>query len=201
MTKLRRFKPGERIEIRELLHGRVWTLRPVTVVEDGPEHVVTWLAPGTVTNYPVGVRHGASCLSMWRSGEWDLAPVQWRPPGVLRIAPCGQPFEIFAPLRYGSALQWYVNFERPLQRTAQGFDTMDEILDLVVAADLSSWRRKDEDELALAVSMEVLTARDARRITDSCQRVEEALASGGAPWDFSGPPALARQLLASVSHA
>ncbi len=51
MTKLRRFKPGERIEIRELLHGRVWTLRPVTVVEDGTEHVLTWLAPGTVTNY------------------------------------------------------------------------------------------------------------------------------------------------------
>lgn len=61
-------------------------------------------------------------------------------------------------------MSWYVNFERPLQRTAQGFDTMDEILGLVVARDFSEWTRKDTDELDLAVRMGFFRPVDAARI-------------------------------------
>ncbi len=184
MTQRRRFSPGERVSIREVLHGRVWTVRPVTVVDDSDRQVVTWLAPHTLIDYPIGVSHGETCLSMWRSGEWELGRVEWRPPGVLRIAPRGEPFEVFAPLvAPGSVSHWYVNFERPLERTSDGFDTMDEVLDLVVSADLGTWRRKDEEELALAVARNVFSAADADRITESCRRVEEALARGNPPWE------------------
>jgi predicted RNA-binding protein associated with RNAse of E/G family len=102
---------------------------------------------------------------------------------MLRIAPIGAPFEVFAPMTREDGVQsWYVNFERPLQRTAQGFDTMDEILDLVVARDFSTWARKDTDELELAVSMGFLPLVDAERIDESCRAVESRLQRGDVPW-------------------
>jgi predicted RNA-binding protein associated with RNAse of E/G family len=93
------------------------------------------------------------------------------------------PFEVFAPATLEDGIQsWYVNFERPLQRTAQGFDTMDEILDLVVSHDFSTWTRKDSDELQLAVSMGFFRPVDAERIEQSCSDVESSLARGDVPW-------------------
>lgn len=82
---LRYFQPGERISIREVLHGKVWTVRPVTVIEDTDEHLVSYLAPGTFIDYPVDVEHGKKCFSMWLSGEWDLHKKEFLPPGMLRI--------------------------------------------------------------------------------------------------------------------
>jgi hypothetical protein len=179
----KRFQLGERIAIREVLNGKVWTVRPVTVLKDSPTHVVTWLAAGTRIQYPIGVERGAKCLSMWLSGEWDLYEKEFYAPGMLRIAPIGAPFEVFAPMTREDGVQsWYVNFERPLQRTAQGFDTMDEILDLVVARDFSTWARKDTDELELAVSMGFLPLVDAERIDESCRAVESRLQRGDVPW-------------------
>lgn len=129
---LRRFEPGERIAIREVLRRRVWTSRPV------------------------------------------------------RIAPTGQPFEVFAPVTPELGVtSWYVNFQQPLVRTLQGFDTMDETLDLLVAADFSSWERKDGDELQLALEMGVYDQPETQRILDSCVAVENALERGEILWDRS----------------
>ena len=181
---MRRFVPGELVVIREVLRGLVWTIRPVTVLEDSDIQFVSWLAPGTVTDYPIGVEHGETCLAMWESGQWERGPRPWRAPGLLRIAPRGQPFEVFAPLTpENGVLSWYVNFQRPLVRTSLGFDTMDEVLDLVVSRDCDAWERKDVDELEFAVTRGFFTRDDARRITRSCADVEERLARGDVPWD------------------
>jgi predicted RNA-binding protein associated with RNAse of E/G family len=179
----RSFERGERVVIREVLKEKVWTVRPVTVLHDSPTHVVTWLAPGTRIQYPLGVERGEKCLSMWLSGKWDLYEKDFHAPGMLRIAPTDAPFEVFAQATLDDGiLSWYVNFERPLQRTAQGFDTMDEILDLVVARDFSEWARKDTDELELAVRMGFFRPVDAARIDESCGVVESNLARGDVPW-------------------
>jgi predicted RNA-binding protein associated with RNAse of E/G family len=182
----RRFQPGDRIAIREVLRGKVWTVRPVTVVEDTDEHLVSYLAPGTLIDYPVDIEHGERCFSMWLSGEWDLHKKEFLPPGMLRIAPLGQPFEVFATvLEEGGVASWYVNFQEPLRRGPHGFDTMDETLDLIVAADFSSWNRRDEDELEMAVAMGVYDQTDAQRLYDTCAMVEESLTRGVVPWDRS----------------
>lgn len=184
--ELRQFHPGERIVIREVLNGQIWTVRPVTVIEDSNAQLATWLAPGTMIEYPVDVEHGEKCFSMWLSGHWTLAAKEFRAPGILRVAPHGAPYEIFAPITpVGGVEHWYVNFEQPLQRTNIGFDTMDEILDLVVATDLQSWWRKDEDEVELAVAMGFLDRPNATRIIDTCNALEELLLNDVAPWDQS----------------
>jgi hypothetical protein len=46
---------------------------------------------------------------------------------------------------------WYVNLQRPLRRSAIGFETMDLALDVIIDAD-RSWRWKDEDELETFVA-------------------------------------------------
>jgi hypothetical protein len=180
---LTHFRPGERIVIREVLNDKVWTVRPVTVQEDSDTQIVTWLAPGASIDYPVGVKHGRTCISMWLSGEWDLYPKEFHPPGVLRIAPRDAPYEVFAPMIDGGVQWWYVNFQRPLRRTTLGFDTMDEMLDLVVSPDCREWQRKDADEMELAVDMGFLSRSDAQRIERNCHAVEKSLARGDVPWD------------------
>jgi predicted RNA-binding protein associated with RNAse of E/G family len=182
---LRRFEPGERIAIREVLRGRVWTSRPVVVVvEDAVDQFVSYLEPGTIIEYPVGTQHGRGTFAMWLSGEWELGHKEFYAPGMLRIAPAGQPFEVFAPVTPELGVTfWYVNLQQPLVRTMDGFDTMDETLDLLVAADFSSWERKDSDELELAIEMGVYSQREAQRILDSCVAVEKALERGEVPWD------------------
>ena len=45
-----------------------------------------------------------------------------------------------------------MNLEEPLKRTAIGFDYLDQLLDIEIAVDLSSWKWKDEDELEEAVA-------------------------------------------------
>jgi hypothetical protein len=182
-NELRRFLPGEIITIREVFRGKVWTVRPVTVIEDTDENLVSYLAPGTLIDYPVDVEHGAKCFSMWLSGDWGLHKKTFMPPGMLRIAPHGKPFEVFATVRSeGGVSSWYVNFQKPLRRTPQGFDTMDETIDLVVAPDFSSWQRRDEDELELAISMGVYDNADSMRLLDNCSSVERSLEAGIVPW-------------------
>ena len=58
---------------------------------------------------------------------------------------------------FGELLLWYVNLEEPLKRTAIGFDYLDQLLDIEIAVDLSSWKWKDEDELEAAVVRGVMT--------------------------------------------
>jgi hypothetical protein len=182
-NELRRFRPGEKIHIREVFRGKIWTVRSVTVIEDTDENLVSYLAPGTLIDYPVEVEHGEKCFSMWLSGDWDLHKKTFIPPGMLRIAPKGKPFEVFAPVRSeGGVSSWYVNFQEPLRRTPQGFDTMDETIDLVVARDFSSWQRRDEDELELATSMGVYDHVDAMRLRENCSSVERSLKAGIVPW-------------------
>lgn len=43
--------------IAEVLDGDVWTVRPVTVIADSVDLIALWLAPGTITRYPVGPQH------------------------------------------------------------------------------------------------------------------------------------------------
>jgi hypothetical protein len=63
-----------------------------------------------------------------------------------------------------SLLAWYVNLEAPFVRTANTFDTHDHQLDIVIAPDLSSWRWKDENHLALAVRLGVVSPEESESI-------------------------------------
>jgi predicted RNA-binding protein associated with RNAse of E/G family len=185
-NSVRHFLPGERVLIREVLNRKVWTVRPVMVIEDSEDQFVSYLSSGTLIDFPVDVEHGEKGFSMWLSGEWELDKKEFYAPGTLRIAPKGKPFEVFATvIAKEGVTSWYVNFQEPLRRQPHGFDTMDETLDLIVSREFTSWHRQDEDELKMAVAMGFYSQEDAERLLDNCSVVEEQLANGLVPWDRS----------------
>jgi hypothetical protein len=75
----------------------------------------------------------------------------------------------------------YVNLQEPMRRAPLGFDYMDHMLDIVIDPDLR-WRWKDEDELAEAVSVGLVTQAWADEVRREGERVIERLERHQAPF-------------------
>ena len=174
-------QPGDHTILREVWQGKVWSLRPVTVVKDSPDFVALYIEHGTIWR---GARtlKGEVLRVPWET--WQLSgPLPWINHG-LRLYPPGAPYSIS--LTWGTdwhLLNWYVNVEEPLRRSEMGFDYMDWTLDIVVEPDLSNHRWKDEEELAEAVTRGVYTPEHAIRIREAAGSGLEHLTSRRPPFD------------------
>ena len=80
-------------------------------------------------------------------------------------------------------LCWYVNLEEPFRRTHNGFDYMDQTLDIVVQPDMSSWRWKDEDEFEEALAIGLYSQEQAQAIRVEGERSLERLLAREPPFD------------------
>jgi hypothetical protein len=182
-----RFLPGNQIVVREVVDGLVWTERPVTVIVDDADEIVMHQPVGGVSREPIDASERPDYLRIMAGRSWELRDKVWQPPSLLRIGRDDQAFEVwrFATPDERDVASWYVNLQQPLRRTADGFETLDHVLDIVVAADLSWWRWKDEDELLLAVEHGVIAADDAAAIRETGEEVIDAIERGDPPWDLS----------------
>jgi hypothetical protein len=112
----------------------------------------------------------------WDGGHEDFT---WPGPGMLRLHPLGSHYSVlrrFDP-HEGRYRGWYVNLERSWRRTPVGFDSRDDVLDVVVADDLATWGLKDEDELGWSVEVGTFTseqAEDVRRVAVTAGAAIEA---------------------------
>jgi hypothetical protein len=159
--------------------------QPVTVVRDDPEALVVWLPTGT----PVLRAARADGLGKRddQSTLFTAELVQER--GVhavfdqLRIALTGRPWSVWVMWTQGTGefAGWYVNLERPHVRDARTVYTSDHVLDLVIEPD-RTMTRKDEDELALAVTQGVFDATTAAAIEADAAEVEAVVAGWGPPF-------------------
>jgi hypothetical protein len=77
---------------------------------------------------------------------------------------------------------WYIDFIRPCQRTPDGFDTLDLLVDLVVAADLSAHRWKDEVEYAQGRRLGLINDALHRRVEAARQHVLSLVESRQGPF-------------------
>ena len=98
--------------------------------------------------------------------------------------PCG---------RAGTRLTcWYTNLEEPLRRILIRFDTMDDLLDIVVSPDRSEWHWKHENEFAEAVALGVYAEEAAHAIRAEGERAVQRLQKGDPPfasaWGSWKPP-------------
>jgi len=91
--------------------------------------------------------------------------------GQLRISPKAQPFSVHLFRHDDESFRgWYVNLERPQERTALGFDFEDELLDIWIEAGREpEWL--DEDELEEAVRRGFFSADRAAGIRANGERV------------------------------
>jgi predicted RNA-binding protein associated with RNAse of E/G family len=175
---VRAFEPGEPAALREIWEGRVWSARPVTVVEDAQEQVTLFIPAG------------AHWMAPFRAGErlkiqepeWELVEQPYKA-HVLSFAWPGSSAAVL--LFYGSdwsPSHWYVNLEDPLRRSPVGFDTLDHKLDAIVELD-GSWRWKDEDELAEIIERGLLDPADEKGLRAQAEEAVRRIAERDAPFD------------------
>ncbi len=120
------YEPGSTIQRFEVLHHQVWMQSPVTVVSDDGETLGVRLDPGspfTFPPHPFGP-HPWSSQSAW---------------GATVVLQLHRASDHYAVWKFfdadGSFLHWYINFEAPIVRGPEGFETDDHGLDLIVRPD------------------------------------------------------------------
>jgi hypothetical protein len=174
------FRPGTSIALREVWRGRVFAARPTIVVEDHPERTMLLLPGGVRCGLPIGA-DGRELRLPDRSWRLEVRPRGDQP--ILSFAWPDTPYSVLLWTAEEDRRVWYVNLQDPLARSAIGFDTVDHVLDVVVELDRSSWRWKDEDELAEAVDQGLFTPAEASDFRDWGERAVERILSMEPPFD------------------
>jgi hypothetical protein len=153
-----RFGAGQAITVRHVWRGRIFLVAAMVVVQDEPDLLVTWLPAGAPQKRPAQRDE--------LPYEQPLVDRPWRAPAVLQLTRPDEAHNVTVFPHTG----WYVNLQEPLRRTTIGFDTADQLLDLVRST-TGTWRWKDEHELAAAVERGYLSPDDAARIRAEGERV------------------------------
>jgi hypothetical protein len=177
---------GEVVVYREVLQGRIWTARPVRVIQDTPALTALYLAHGTRWQCFTPLVPGATALQC-KSFQvpWQLSELEWQFGGTVLL--CSENAAHATHVMWdlaGSFAGWYVNLQEPLRRISQGFETLDQELDLWVEPD-GRWRWKDEAHLAEAEALGVFSAAQGAAIRAEGQRVVRKIEARAAPFDES----------------
>jgi len=101
----------------------------------------------------------------------------------MKILDADYSVEIYRDAADSSLRGWYINLEEPFRRTALGFDWLDQMLDIVVSPDLSTWHWKDEDEFEAAVRFGVLSPARANTLRNEGEKAIAWLQSGKSPFN------------------
>ena len=175
-----RFVPGSPIVLREVWEGRVFEARPTIVVRDEPELAMFFTPGGVACGLPIA-DDGRELRLPDRA--WRLEVRRRGPQPIISFAWPETPYAVLLWAADGRDRVWYVNLQRPFARTAIGFDTTDHALDAVIPIDGSSWRWKDEDELADAVARGLFSEEDAAGFRVWGERAVERVLRRDAPFD------------------
>jgi hypothetical protein len=185
-----RWNFGDIIVLRGIWKGELWFAIPVFVVRDTNDLVAFYWPAGT----PVKRWWRRPSVQDLLTPDVHLVDSQWIDTDVLSLIKPGTAHSIDIMWEADQRLQrcWYVHLQEPLRCTSIGFDTMDQILDIVISPDLSRWCWKDEDELADAEKIGVYSPREAQAIRVEAQLVIDTLNNRVSPfcdgWEEWVPP-------------
>ena len=170
------FQVGARIVRREILHGRIWSELPVTVVHDANGVLGVLLEPGAPMRFPphpFGVH------------PWS-AHTNWTGTTVLQLNRAGDAYGVWKFFdRTGSFTHWYINFEQPLQRGRDDdgcgwVTTHDHGVDIVIRDD--GWQWKDYEDPAGMVANGRISSADYESIRREGHRVAALLEADTTWW-------------------
>jgi predicted RNA-binding protein associated with RNAse of E/G family len=175
------WEPGQAIVMREVWRGRVYSIFPVRVVQDS----LTWTAlclPRQATGLFPHTQEGI--VLRIPVEEWILKEDPWQGDDILYLVHAGLGYTFTAWWDDGHIFGgWKIDLVEPVRRTPLGFDYMDQLLDVIVSADRSSWTWKDEDEVQEALAKGLFRE---EQVHDLYRRGEHALhliQSGEPPFD------------------
>ncbi|WP_248582454.1 DUF402 domain-containing protein [Nocardioides sp. InS609-2] len=171
-----RYQPGTTIRRCEVLHGQLWMEHPVTVVADDGDVLAVLLEPGSTFVFP-GHPFGPH---PWGAHE------QWGASIVLQLLRAGDKYGVWKFYETdGTFRHWYVNFEAPIVRHDDGFDTDDYGLDLIVHPDgRREW--KDVEHLNAQMTQGRITLETVGEVLAAAEDVIGLLDEDErwwAPWD------------------
>jgi hypothetical protein len=172
------------------LKGKLWWACPAYVVLDSPELLAMYWPVGTPTRSPV--RRPSVEDELYNRIE--LKDRNWTDNDIISLNLLGAAHSIELMRKAGTHKTrcWYVHLQEPLRQTKIGFDTMDQILDIVISPNRSSWRWKDEDEFSQAEAMGVYSHAKATSIREEGERVIAMMNANDSPfcdgWEDWRPP-------------
>ena len=174
---------GDHILLRDVVGGHVRSAIPVTVVEHTEEQLVLFVCPGTTFMLPEDWNQKDSRDFYAVPGHVAL---EYSPPGQLIItAPEARHSILVRWTPDWDFVGWYVNLQAPMQRTALGVDITDQLLDVVIAPDCSSFEWKDVEEFERAIAEGFFSGDEAAEIRAEGERAVAAAMEGQPP--FSEP--------------
>jgi predicted RNA-binding protein associated with RNAse of E/G family len=178
------FSPGQTILLRELWRGKIWSAKSAVVVQDKPELTVLSMPMDAPCKYP-RTSEGQRVKAQNRlQADWILNDEQ-NPYYSLRVTIPGAGYSviIFWDMPGMVHRSFYINMEDPMRRTASGFDYLDQWLDAIVKPDLSSWHWKDEDEMAEAIELGLVSKERGTAMYEEGEKTAKWIQSGKSPFN------------------
>lgn len=167
--------------MRELWCGKVYSVMPVRVVQDTVDWSVLYLSPHT----PCLIPHTLEGIMIRiPTDTWILQNVPYECGGSLYMVQPGSGYTVIAFLDEKRNFDhWKINLEEPMRRTSLGFDYMDQLLDIIISADRSTWKWKDEDEVRQARARGIFTAAQVSELYQRGERAVQSLLANGPPFN------------------
>jgi len=184
------WKPGDITVLRGVLKGKLWWACPGYIVQDTPELLARYWPVGTPIRAPVS----RPTVQDELDNHIELEYRYWIEHDILSLNLPGAAHSIDLMWRAGTRqlCYWYVHLQEPLRRTSIGVDTMDQMLDIVISPDKSSWQWKDEDEFNEAEMIGVYSHEKAAGIRAEGERVIARMQANAPPfcdrWEEWRPP-------------
>jgi hypothetical protein len=167
---MKRWKPGQGIVMREVWRNKVYSIFPVRVVQDSSSWTALCLPRQAMGLYP-HTREGVPLRIP--EEDWVLDGEPWTGGDILYLVQAGAGYIFTGWWDDGHIFGgWKIDLVEPVHRTRLGFDYMDQLLDIMVSADRSTWCWKDEDEVKEAQERGIFTA---DQVSDLYRRGERAL--------------------------
>ncbi len=180
------WSPGSQIIYREVTHNKVWTVRPVTVIQDSPDLIALYLKNGTRWKVCTPA-NGQSNLLYCKANlhPWFLKDMIWSfGDTVFLISPDAAHAVHIMWDQKNAFVGWYVNLQEPVRRTQLGFDFLDQELDIEVSSE-GKWRWKDKHHLEEAESIGLFSPEQGGMIRAEGHKVIEMIEAKEMPFDGS----------------
>jgi hypothetical protein len=178
--------------MRGIWKGKLWWACPAYVIQDTTKFLALYWPVGTPTRSPIR----RPTVQDELDNHIELGNRDWTDNNVLSLNTHGAAHSIELMWEAGThrIRCWYVHLQEPLRRTGIGFDSMDQILDIVINPDRSKWHWKDEDEFSEAEVKGVYSYAKAKSIRAEGERVISMLNANASPfcdgWEDWTPPAV-----------
>jgi hypothetical protein len=117
--------------------------------------------------------------------DWRLGEIEWKFGDTVLLCDAGAAHATHVMWSLAGQFEgWYVNLQEPLRRIRQGFETLDQELDIWVEAD-GRWRWKDVEHLAEAETLGVFSATQCAAVRAEGERVAQRIEARAVPFDES----------------